>query len=109
MPSPDYFSSGHGVPDPHRRIARRVPARSVQWALLQAMRYALDPAWTPEGAALRLVEQVPDPRMLRRARSRLRAAMRERSTLHQIRAVAILNLAIHELDGPSTEERGHLG
>ncbi|MGW7684035.1 hypothetical protein ACWGID_25060 [Kribbella sp. NPDC054772] len=62
------------------------------------MRDAQGPEWTPASAADRLIDRVPDPRVLRHARAHLRTIAGKRVTIHRLRAVATLNLAIHRLE-----------
>jgi hypothetical protein len=85
------------VPGP-RRMARRVPVRSAQSALVLVMREVMKAAWQPATAAARLLNEVPDLAVLRLARSRVRIASLERATVFQARALATLNLAITELE-----------
>lgn len=92
------------VAEGQRRVARRVPAGSPQWVLLQVVRDVLSPAWAPASSALRLVREVRDPRVLRQARALLRLTPGERITLIQARVLATLNLAIKHLDGAATDE-----
>lgn len=85
------------VPRPHR-MARRLPTRSPQSALVLVMREVMKAAWQPATAAARLLNEVPDLSALRLARSRVRIASLERATVFQGRALATLNLAINELE-----------
>jgi hypothetical protein len=71
-----------------------VPARSPQWVVVWVLRSAVDPDWIPASAAAELVERIPDPTVLRRARVQLRSVTRHRSTVRQARAIATVNLAL---------------
>ena len=79
------------------RSVRVIPACSPQWVVLFVMREALCPDWAPASAAARLLDHVRDPYVLRHARGRLQKVIGERTTLHEARAVATLNLAIGRL------------
>ncbi|MFF0342746.1 hypothetical protein [Kribbella sp. NPDC004875] len=84
------------------RSLRLLPAQSPEWVIVQVMRDAQGPEWTPASAADRLVDRIPDPRVLRHARAHLRTIAGRRVTIHRLRAVATLNLAIHRLEHDST-------
>jgi hypothetical protein len=100
----------HDPPEPHAvgisasasRRVRLIPARSSQWVVLYVMRDALHPDRIPASTAARLLlDQVPDPVVLRHARARLRNIISEHATVPEARAVATLNLAIARLEDDS--------
>lgn len=74
------------------------PVRSPQWVIVQVLRDALEPNWTPMSAATHLVDRAPDPHMLRHTRARLRVTASRRTTVHRLRALATLSLAISRLE-----------
>jgi len=94
----------------YRRVARLVQRYSSDWVILRLMRAALDSSWEPAAAAKRLVAELPGPphgaELLRLARTRLWLASGDRATLHRLRALAALNLALTELeDAESTKHQ----
>ena len=105
-PAEHLILSGPAVPPRlattnQHRTARLVPSRSVQAVLARVIRDVLAPGWTPPRAARHLVEGFEDDApLLRRARSRLRAAATaDRMTRVQARALATLDLAIDDVQG----------
>lgn len=70
------------------------------------MRAVRAPSWAPESAALRLLDQMRDPAVLRLVRARLLLASRQRTTLSQTRALAILDLAIQHLHDQESDSDG---
>lgn len=107
--SPDHaVLRADGIAPAGRAFRRLVPARSPQWVVVWVLRSALAPDWTPTVAAAALVDRIPDPVVLRDARRRLRSVTRHRSTVHQARALATLNLAL-DLAMQPTEDDGNSG
>lgn len=95
----DHLTASPPTPPLPRRVARTVPAGTTEAVLLHVLREALDPGWTPLGAAHRLLERVHgDLRALRVARARLAAAANGGITVSQARALATLNIAIADLE-----------
>ncbi|HET9646893.1 MAG TPA: hypothetical protein VFP34_01520 [Microlunatus sp.] len=58
------------------------------------MEAVLDPSWSPAASAHRLIGHAVDEEVLRHARTCLRIATDERTTLSQARALATLNIAL---------------
>lgn len=87
-----------GISAAGERSVRLIPAGSPQWVILRVLREALDPEWAPASAAAGLVDRVPDPFVVRRARADLRKATSTRTSVRGARAVATLNLAISRLE-----------
>lgn len=87
---------------PHRRAARIVRRDSSAWVMLRLMRAVLDASWEPAVAARRLVADLPGPphgaELLRLVRTRLWLASGDGTTLHRLRALATVNLALNQLE-----------
>lgn len=81
-----------------RRVACTIPAGSPQWVLLRVLREVLERPWALAPAAARLSSEVPDSRLLRRARARLRGLAGQGTTDVQARAIVMLSLAIDRIE-----------
>lgn len=86
------------IPQP-RRVARIVPARSLEALVQLLVREGLSPDWVPSRAADRVVDRFDgDLPLLCRARQLLKTSTRDGVSVVQARGIAALNLAITEIE-----------
>lgn len=102
LPQPRRGRSGQLSAEPmvgdRRRVVQLVPARTPEWVLIRVLRDARTDTWRPIPSAHRLLGDITDGRVLRRARSLLRRAGEGRMSPAQARALATLNVAVGLLE-----------
>jgi hypothetical protein len=87
---------------------RVVPAGTSSAVVVQLIRTAMRPSWSPSDASEVVLQHAHgDLALLRQARLRLRQATRFRTTLAEARALATVNLAISRLEDAHDDQVPH--